>query len=1286
MDEDEVIRGPGTKVDKTAPTGRTISSERELLAEIMDYFVDDPNVIGGGDILAIPMGKPVARAGMVAALLAGIMHEGGERVIRRAVVVIPPGGDVSDADGLTWSSFKRTFRLLAGRPLEQDEKRWFRDWLTVQVSAKGRHANLLALIGEQAERTAIIVVQADRYRDDAIAPYVPEGAQTPQIQEDVWAPQVHALAVAAAAYATKRQLYVVMDVNKNSPIRPELADLLLSIASFGVMGSSADESAEDIVSRRVGTWEQWIAGGQAGRAFSDVDALPPITDPQKLFLKVQLLHKAGLYLEALAMIRSEFLARVNLDPTTRVLLGRIAADAGAARLAGELIEPCINALESYEDLKSAFRTFEHRDQELAARIALRLEARFTDSKDARRHLHNQLLRTSDHASLAELLREEDPPRSAFYSRLAEAFAGTGTPNYTELIQSAETADLSDNYRLASVQDALARGLIIDASSLILPIPKSTVQAERWEELALQVFESGFLQSGPDGEPVAGIDATRELLLALIGRLADNPMNANLRIGIVGVLKPEVAGMNGLVLTAKLVIDLAGRPVAIDKGAQGGSAGVDWMIEHKAFLHHALNWLQAEHPIVIGKLALPAELLTVSSDEAISALSSYIAQAPIADETDIHVVQLYTTLAAAMAPHAVDPDIDLRLYRRAAGQFVSSNFAQAGRDLVEAAVQAGAATPRRRRLAWFAVADTYHRTHDHLTALVALACALAADDRADEVDLWQEVYAMARLLRDIGLHDASLTMISIGRELIERMDLAEAYGHWLDLLSLQVRIRRRDGDDPTEFADMLAMATTIGRTVLDHGYQTAPSGIALGQLIRDGRERDVYVPEETDVVFAELNKWAGGTLETMIDATAAPVPTATQLARLVSAIPPARYAQDVGYDMANIAVLAERSLTNETVLEAAEDASFLLEIQADQGTALPNWDDVSAPPAKLEQGQPAAIARRISAEGVDVLQLGFDANGRLIRLATSNAELGTPTAEDEEMFSRTDFNNWSQKFPYRYGIDSSPNLFYRTTKHLQLGWLVERSTIVAASTVLQSFPPTIINDGNEFFGRTAAVAAVPSLAWLNGAHERAYKGDGRRVAWISTAEGEDGRSTLSLLAQRLDGLFADHGFEFDNGRSLPEHFAGASMAVLTAHGGVHPEGRFFQLVADEGVLKVSASKLAMAVRNVGVVILFVCSGGRADKHPMANTTLGLAKQVLDRGCSAVVASPWPLDSQLPPHWLEAFLPRWEVGDRLMDATFAANQAVDKRFSLDPTRGLAMMTYGNGLLTVPSRTIT
>ena len=188
------------------------------------------------------------------------------------------------------------------------------------------------------------------------------------------------------------------------------------------------------------------------------------------------------------------------------------------------------------------------------------------------------------------------------------------------------------------------------------------------------------------------------------------------------------------------------------------------------------------------------------------------------------------------------------------------------------------------------------------------------------------------------------------------------------------------------------------------------------------------------------------------------------------------------------------------------------------------------------------------------------------------------------------------------------------------------------------------------------------------------GDGRMCAWISTAEGGDSQ-TLPMIAERLAPTFEHYGFVVDNGPVLPSTFAGATLAIVTAHGGVHPEDRFFHAVSDEGILRVSAAGLANALRNIGVVVLFVCSGGRADKHPAANTTLGLAKQIVDRGCPAVIASPWPLDARVPSHWLPAFLTQWTAGASLIEANFQANQVVDRIFAGDPARALAMTVYGN-----------
>ena len=141
-------------------------------------------------------------------------------------------------------------------------------------------------------------------------------------------------------------------------------------------------------------------------------------------------------------------------------------------------------------------------------------------------------------------------------------------------------------------------------------------------------------------------------------------------------------------------------------------------------------------------------------------------------------------------------------------------------------------------------------------------------------------------------------------------------------------------------------------------------------------------------------------------------------------------------------------------------------------------------------------------------------------------------------------------------------------------------------------------------------------------------------------------------------------------------------IVAAHGSITPEGKFFQSVRDEGDLNVTARELAGALRNVGVVILFVCSGGRADKNPTANTTVGLVKQLLDRGCSCVVASPWPLDARVTYHWLPEFLHALKRGSPVIDANFQANLAVAQTFGTDLAKTLAMNVFGDPLRTIHS----
>jgi hypothetical protein len=108
-------------------------------------------------------------------------------------------------------------------------------------------------------------------------------------------------------------------------------------------------------------------------------------------------------------------------------------------------------------------------------------------------------------------------------------------------------------------------------------------------------------------------------------------------------------------------------------------------------------------------------------------------------------------------------------------------------------------------------------------------------------------------------------------------------------------------------------------------------------------------------------------------------------------------------------------------------------------------------------------------------------------------------------------------------------------------------------------------------------------------------------------------------------------------------------------------------------------LAGVLRNIGIIILFVCRGGRADNHRSANATVGLARQLLDRGSPVVIASPWPLDARVPYHWLPEFLSAWIHGNPVIEANFKANRKVALALGDDPAYCLAMSVYGDPLRT-------
>ncbi len=1254
--------------------------------EIQSFIMRNPNVFGGADIYNLDFGTPLARAGMLAAVLTGLVDEERRQAVRRFVVMMPPGIDQVEALEMVWSQFADSFEELAQRTLDAREADALKSRIDVAVAADRRHASVLDFISDQGEQTAVIVTEAASYRDDAIEPYVAPGAVTPLQPEDVWAPQLHGFAAAATRLAEERTLYVALDADVLSPRRRALSELLMSVDGCGVMGSSSDDDPESILAAHVDQWDAWIREGRLGQALKEVEALPPSLDSQKAYLRIQLLYRGGHLEQGLQAIRERLKPGEALDASSRVKLARVAQDANASRLSAELLTPVIDALDCREDLESALAT--SRDgglTDIEDRIAVRLERLFPGSASVQQRKMRLLVRDRDYAGAAAFARSTlvDPRSAAFYAALAQHLSRQDVPDYYALIAEAgRDAALAEAYRMAGASDALARKLLFHAFDLAMPLPTMPEQSARGERLLLNTLEALLLASGKDGQWPVPRERFQAAVLLLIERLAANPDNRALRVGLVDLMQPAVAGTTGLALMAMLVLQLASRPIELRKGGAPGRAGMDWLMERKAFLKAGFDWMKAEEPVVIGRSVLPATLLTEPADEVVSAIANYLTYAPPGAFDDTSAMVTWLAFGASVAPHSSDPDYDLRLIRLVAGKLASAGDVQQARDLAEQALINSKGSARRRRLGWFAMADVHTRGSNAIEGLLAMACTFAADDSGDEEEIYQEIVGVARLFRECGLHDQARVAIGKARTLLDHMNLRDRYGHQLDTFELQLRqASLKFADDQDQALTVLLIdAVANGRDVLRHRDLTAPSAALLGQLIRTARLRGLAVAKDAEGTFDALQRHAKGAFGEMVATMSAARPTAEDLFAVVRGLGPARYSDDVGFDMRNLAIAAGRALGGDDLLGDAEGAAFALELLADRGVALPGWDEAAVPAsAPKTVGEIAEVARALSRTGVSIVQAGFDEEGHLVRLATTNGEIGTPVREPGDVILEERMKRWATDFPYAYGIgESTANVFYTTTADLRISALPEGPVIVAADTSFQAFPPNLLFVDGEFAGRARPMGATPSLVWLGRAHEAGFSGDGRFCTWISTAIGGDSQ-TLPMIAERLQPTFNEHGFTVDNGSVLPKAFAGATLAIVTAHGGVHPEGRYFQVVSDEGVLRVTAADLANALRNIGVVVLFVCSGGRADKHPAANTTLGLAKQIVDRGCSAVIASPWPLDARVPSHWLPTFLDHWTKGARLIDANFEANRVVDRAFAHDPARGLAMTVYGNPLLT-------
>ncbi|WP_423596094.1 CHAT domain-containing protein [Roseateles sp. MS654] len=815
---------------------------------------------------------------------------------------------------------------------------------------------------------------------------------------------------------------------------------------------------------------------------------------------------------------------------------------------------------------------------------------------------------------------------------------------------------------------------------------------------------------PEGEG----DYYRGLLQCAIEFMARHPEDKGIRRNLISLLSVESCGTQGLPLIAVTMLNIAQSGIAVSNDNAAIKTNDEESEELlnddvKKSLENVLLWMGGVGGVEAGVSVAPAELLLAPPDSVVKALAWLARRAgdgPGA-ETDIAFMEHLVQAACAVCSHATqERDEDIRLLRNLAVQFTAAGQMQSARDYAEQILLIGQTSPFRQRLAWACFADIHHRCRHHALALVGMACALVTRVPVPKADAWHELYTVHRILRDLGLTDLARNFLPAMRRLMEELALDPVNDPRIVAAELGLDLMEAPRDQLDGLLGLLSRIARAAEAALGDKGMLYPLAALLSQAAAKVEAAGGAVPSATQSTLDSALNEVGPSLANTIRSISSEKPVANDVLTLFNSVQRAAFAADMARDYAYIEMAARRLLNaRPNGSTPAEEAAFSVELLADQTVKL------ASDPSVMTLDMAANYAFELNDAGCDVVFLALDGDGELS--VTYATKRGIRTIEQprlEKPFRRR-FGAWLVEHPHRFGIIDSAeggNPFFLTMEQLDVRLPQAERLIVVAEPVLQQLTVNLVvmhpDDGSwEYLaGTRCAIGSVPSLTWLAAARDAPRSGRSAYRAWISAqldadlaeghgaaeavpAEGVDEErdigqaKTLDIALGRLAGSFEEFGFSVDTGRRLPRGMQDASLAVITAHGGLNSEGRYLHSIRDDDDLVEPPANLAAALEGVELVILFVCSGGRIDKNPWDNSTTSLPKQLLNRGVRAVVASRWPLNVMVTYNWLDPFLRAWEAGATVLDATKTANDFVAQRLGHAPQYALAMGVYGDVLLT-------
>jgi len=1229
------------------------------------------------DLLFLDRERPADQVMAVLRGLAGFANADGSTRFAQILVVVP--ADEFRGDDLA-AFTKRLDRFAALVRRRIPVRAIPENWITIRTCPVYQDEVLLDIVRSAPKESAVIVSQLAAYRRAGVAANEPGGNHM-KLEEDLWAPHVLAIAKSLETIAAQNTTYVAILVGRGPPHRPELAQAMRTIEG-GVLGSERTDDLDAALLAADDQISDHLQAGRIGAALALIDAMPRELDRQKPFVKVQLLQRARLPQMALDEIEREFAPHLDTyDSASLFKMAIMAEAAGGVVLAARLLRAAIPGLVQHEFLDAAMELSGRLDEfGLDDLIVARVEKLYPASRALKRRAAQQAADAGEFSRAADLFSAIAGSEEAatYYSALAGALPSTGSFDHDVVLAqlTRQNAAWRKGGHRSLVRQAIRRGQLYHAFRWTLDSEAVLFSPD----LLLTVMEQLVLARTATNDLAISPEDCELAVRRVVRYLAAHPEEAGLRVRLVRWLEPSSVGFTGLaaILRAALANVFRSKQVTIQPPQDALSPEETDLLGE--FLRAGMRWLEAQGNLVLGRSRMPATLLTLPADRICRGIATIIVDHnfDLSDSAEVKSVHVFVQLGALAAAHATLPAQDIEIVRLAAARLAPAGYSQMARDLAETAIEMAGDDPVRKRQAWLAMADIAHRGGNKYEALVALAAGAANDDDRDIEQAWEEYQIATRICRDMGFLQDALRGVDRMQQLADATGLGEANHHRLELLRLQIAQRQlRDGDlDANEIVPFLEQLAANASAAATREADATPIALTLGQALAQAGALGVTAPDAAQRAFAELLATLPKDAADLVRAMSTNTPSPEQLFEVYRRVQPARYAEDVGFDAQAGAILARRFLA--AVDGEHTDAAILAtEMLADRSVATPGWEAIGRPPPMAGSASAlAASAQALSRDGANLLFLAIDADGALVRTNVSAGVVHPSARETAAVFDRAALEEWSQAYPYTYAFDTTTaNLFDLSTRGIGISELPVGPIVIVADTRLQIFPPTLWRLGDDMIGELRPVAMVPSLSWLDAARKTRLTSS-KRVAWISSAE--DHGVTLAMVSDRLEPVLKENGILLDRGQHLPKGFSGAELAIVTAHGGLMDDAGFFQNVRDEGNVAVDIRDFAAAFHNIGLVVLFVCSGGRFDRHPDAVANLGLARQLLDAGCTTVIASPWPLDSAVTHRWLPAFMERWNAGVDAMTACFAANEAVRDTFSREPRDWLAMTVFGDPFL--------